>query len=98
MENYLETLSITEADKLKKTIAALFRQTCILQEKYDPVTLVPRDNEQYEICARHRVFIEEYLSIMGCELVHDSEEHISVWSEKVWMWKHSRRQLRSSCF
>ena len=52
MENYLETLSITEADKLKKTIAALFRQTCILQEKYDPVTLVPRDNEQYEICAR----------------------------------------------
>ena len=35
MENYLETLSITEADKLKKTIAALFRQTCILQEKYD---------------------------------------------------------------
>ena len=45
MENYLETLSITEADKLKKTIAALFRQTCILQEKYDPVTLVPRDNE-----------------------------------------------------
>lgn len=76
MENYLETLSITEADKLKKTIAALFRQTCILQEKCDPVTLVPRDNEQYEICARHRVFIEEYLSIMGCELVHDSEEHI----------------------
>lgn len=55
MENYLETLSITEADKLKKTIAALFRQTCILQEKYDPVTLVPRDNEQYEICAPPRI-------------------------------------------
>ena len=50
MENYLETLSITEADKLKKTIAALFRQTCILQEKYDPVTLVPRDNEK---CVPH---------------------------------------------
>ena len=30
MENYLETLSITEADKLKKTIAALFRQTLSL--------------------------------------------------------------------
>lgn len=76
MEHYLETLSITEAEKLKKTIAALFRQTCVVQEKYDPVTLVPRDNEQYEICVRHRAFIEEYLSIMGCELLHDSEEHI----------------------
>ena len=44
MVNYMEELSVTEADNLKKTIAALFRQTCILQMKYDPVTLVPRDN------------------------------------------------------
>ncbi len=76
MENYLETLSVSEAEKLKKTIAALFRQTCILQERYDPVTLAPSDNEQYEICVRHRPFIEMYLGIMGCELVHDAAEHI----------------------
>ena len=38
MVNYMEELSVTEADNLKKTIAALFRQTCILQMKYDPVT------------------------------------------------------------
>ena len=50
MVNYMEELSVTEADNLKKTIAALFRQTCILQMKYDPVTLVPRDNLHYEIC------------------------------------------------
>lgn len=54
MVNYMEELSVTEADNLKKTIAALFRQTCILQMKYDPVTLVPRDNLHYEICTRHR--------------------------------------------
>ena len=47
MVNYMEELSVTEADNLKKTIAALFRQTCILQMKYDPVTLVPRDNLIY---------------------------------------------------
>lgn len=76
MEHYFETISISEAEKVKKTIAALFRQTCILQERYDPVTLTPSDNEQYEICVRHRPFIEMYLSIMGCELVHDSAEHI----------------------
>lgn len=76
MEQYLETISVSEAEKIKKTIAALFRQTCILQERYDPVTLAPSDNEQYEICVRHRPFIESYLSVMGCELVHDSAEHI----------------------
>ena len=76
MVNYMEELSVTEADNLKKTIAALFRQTCILQMKYDPVTLVPRDNLHYEICTRHRKFIEDYLSVLDCELVHDPQEHI----------------------
>ena len=70
MVNYMEELSVTEAENLKKTISALFRQTCILQVKYDPVTLTPRDNLHYEICVRHRKFIEDYLSVLGCELVH----------------------------
>ena len=34
MVNYMEELSVTEAENLKKTISALFRQTCILQVKY----------------------------------------------------------------
>lgn len=76
MVNYMEQLSVTEAENLKKTISALFRQTCILQVKYDPVTLTPRDNFHYEICVRHRKFIEDYLSVLGCELVHDPQEHI----------------------
>lgn len=76
MEQYLESLSVTEAEKLKKTILSLFRQTCILQEKYDPVTLVPSDNEQFAICRTHRNFIENYLSVLGCELLYDSQERI----------------------
>ena len=76
MVNYMEELSVTEADNLKITIAALFRQTCILQVKYDPVTLVPKDNLYYEICVRHRKFIEDYLAVLNCELVHDPQEHI----------------------
>lgn len=76
MIDYLENLPVTEAEKLRKTIAGLFRQTCILQEKYDPVTLVPSDNEQYEICNRHKDFMESYLAVMGCEMVHDSQEHV----------------------
>lgn len=76
MMNYMESLPITEQEKLKKTIASLFRQTCILREKYDPITLVPHDNEQYAICTRHRSFIEQYLAITDCELKHDPQEHI----------------------
>lgn len=76
MIDYLENLPVTEAEKLRKAIGSLFRQTCILQEKYDPVTLVPSDNEQYEICNRHKDFIEDYLSVMGCEMVHDAQEHV----------------------
>ena len=76
MMNYMESLTITEQEKLKKTIASLFRQTCILREKYDPITLVPHDNEQYAICTRHRSFIEQYLAITDCELKHDPQEHI----------------------
>lgn len=76
MTGYLETLSITEAENVKKTIRDLFRQTCILQVKYDPVTLTPRDNPRYETCRIHRRFIEEYLAVLGCELKHDPQEHI----------------------
>ncbi len=76
MVTYMEELSVTEAENLKKTISKLFRQTCILQMRYDPVTLAPRDNLDYEICVRHKGFIEDYLAVLGCELVHDPQEHI----------------------
>lgn len=76
MVTYMEELSVTEAENLKKTISKLFRQTCILQMRYDPVTLAPRDNLDYEVCVRHKGFIEDYLAVLGCELVHDPQEHI----------------------
>ncbi|GAB5616012.1 hypothetical protein JCM31739_08370 [Faecalimonas canis] len=76
MFKYMEELSVTEAENLRKTISNLFRQTCILQVKYDPVTLTPRDNIYYEMCVRHKKFIEDYLMVLGCEVTHDPQEHI----------------------
>ena len=76
MFQYLEELSPTEAEGVKKTIQDLFRQTCILQVKYDPATLTARDNPRYQICARHREFIADYLAVLGCELVHDPQDRI----------------------
>lgn len=76
MVAYLEELSLTEAENVKRTIRDLFRQTCILQVKYDPATLIPRDNPRYQTCMKHKAFIEDYLSVLGCELKHDPQEHI----------------------
>ncbi len=76
MIEYIEELSPSEAAGIKKTIQDMFRQTCMVQVKCDPVTLVQRDNPRYRICANHREFIADYLSVLDCELVHDPHEHI----------------------
>lgn len=76
MLQYMENVSPSEAENIRKTIQNLFRQTCILQVKCDPVTLIQRDNPRYQICSRHREFIADYLSVLDCELIHDPQEHI----------------------
>ena len=76
MLEYMETVSPGEAENIRKTIQDLFRQTCILQVKCDPVTLIQRANPRYQVCSRNREFIADYLSVLDCELVHDPQEHI----------------------
>ncbi len=76
MLKYMEELSPGEAENIKKTIQDLFKQTCILQVKCDPVTLIQRDNPRYRTCANHREFIAAYLSLLDLELVHDPQEQL----------------------
>ena len=76
MLEYMEQVSPGEAENIRKTIQDLFRQTCILQTKCDPVTLVQRDNPRYQVCLRHREFIEDYLAVLDCELLHDPQEKL----------------------
>ena len=72
----LEEISQSEMNHIKKTIQDLFRQTCILQVKCDPVTLIQTDNPRYRVCTRHREFISDYFAVLDCELIHDPQEHI----------------------
>lgn len=76
MLEYMEQVSPGEAENIRKTMQDLFRQTCILQTKCDPVTLVQRDNPRYQVCLRHREFIADYLSVLDCELLHDPQEKL----------------------
>ena len=75
MFEYMENVSPNEAENIRKTIQDLLRQTCILQMKCDPVTLIQRDNPRYQVCLRNREFISDYLAVLDCELVHDQQEH-----------------------
>ena len=52
MLEYMENISQSEAENIRKTIQDLFRQTCILQTKCDPVTLIQKDNPHYQVCAK----------------------------------------------
>ncbi len=72
----LEELTTTEIDNIKKVIQDLFRSTCILQMKCNPVTLAQRDNPRYNLCTKYRGFISDYLELLGCELIHDAQEHL----------------------
>lgn len=76
MLEYMGQVSPKEAEDIRKTIQDLFRQTCILQVKCDPVTLIQKDNPRYQVCLRHREFISDYLSVLDCELVHDPQEKL----------------------
>ena len=76
MFQYMENLTPGQAEEVKKTIQDLFRQTCILQIKYDPVTLLARENPRYHSCTKHREFISDYLGVLGCELLHDPQENV----------------------
>lgn len=72
----LEVLTVAEVDHIKKVIQDLFRSTCILQTKYDPVTLSQRENPRYHMCEKYREFIADYLEVLGCELIHDGSERL----------------------
>ena len=54
MFSYLEERTPAEVEAIRRTIQELLRQTCILQVKYDPVTLTARDNGRYQVCLKHR--------------------------------------------
>ncbi len=76
MFEYMQNLSPNEAENIKKTIQDLFRQTCLLQVKCDPVTMEQKNNPRYQVCMRHRDFISDYVAVMGCELIYDPMTHI----------------------
>lgn len=76
MFEYIENKTPSEVENIKRTIQDLFRQTCLLQVKCDPITMEQKNNPRFKTCSEHREFISDYVAVMGCELIYDPMTHI----------------------
>ena len=72
MIEYYEQLSDEEKDDVKRVIQILFRQTFVLERKYEKRTGRFAFQRDYRILNQHLEFLREYFSIAGLELRDNS--------------------------
>jgi hypothetical protein len=76
MIEYYADLLQTEQEELKKTIKLLYKQTFLLERKYDKKTKRLVFTEEYRTAQKHLEFLKEYLGISGIEILENSQEGI----------------------
>lgn len=76
MTEYYDQLLQEEKEELKEIIQLLYRQTFILERKYDRREKRLQINRDFRICNRHLEFIREYFDIMGIDVKEDSQDGI----------------------
>ena len=73
MIDYFEALSGAEQEQVSESIRLLYRQTFLLERTYDRKTKRSQTNPAFYDCNRHLEFIRKYFSIMGIEVVENSQ-------------------------
>ena len=73
MIDYFETLSGAEQEQVSESIRLLYRQTFLLERTYDRKAKRSQTNPAFYDCNRHLEFIQKYFSIMGIEVVENSQ-------------------------
>lgn len=88
MIEYYESLTDEEKDEMKEVIQALFRQTFLLERKYDRRSGRMTSVKEYKIAEKHIDFLREYFMVSGISLrqnVHMGVIYIqeeALWGEK----------------
>ena len=72
MIEYYEQLTQEEQERVGESIRTLYRQTFILEKKYDKRTGRSRLNPEYYQCTGHLEFIRAYFSIMGIDVIENT--------------------------
>lgn len=73
MINYYEELPAEEQRKVTESIQSLYRQTFLLERRYDRKTKRYQVNREYYQCGKHMEFIRAYFAIMDIEVVENSQ-------------------------
>ena len=89
MIEYYEQLLQEEQEAITEIIQTLFRQTFILEQKFDRRVGRLQYEKDYRVCTRHFEFLKAYFAISGiqlCENVHMGIIYIqgeTLWGEKL---------------
>lgn len=89
MMEYIEQLTDQEKDEIKEVIQLLYRQTYILERRYDRRAERYQYTREYRTCSAHLEFLKEYFAVAGIwleENVHDGIIYIqgeTLWGEKL---------------
>ena len=73
MINYYEELPPEEQRKVTEVIGQLYRQTFLLERRYDRKTKRYQINKDYYQCSKHLEFIKAYFAIMDIEVMENSQ-------------------------
>lgn len=73
MIDYFDRLPQEEQEQLRDLIRKLFRQTCLLEQKYDRREGRLMVNKEYYFCEKHMEFLKAWLHVGGMGLEENSE-------------------------
>lgn len=73
MIDYYEELLPEEQRKVTELISQLYRQTFLLERRYDRKTKRYQINRDYYQCGKHLEFIKAYFGIMDIEVMENSQ-------------------------
>lgn len=73
MINYYEELTAEEQMKVTQSVQLLYKQTFLLERKYDRKANRFQVNKDFHICNKHLEFIQAYFKIMGIEVMENSQ-------------------------
>lgn len=76
MIEYYENLIPEEQEEVSAAVQLLYRQTFVLERKYDRRTGRMQFNKDFRVCSKHLVFLRGYFSISGISVLENSRTGI----------------------
>ena len=70
---YIKELSTQEQEEMREVLSRLYRQTFILERRYDKRAGRMVINKEYYFCEKHMEFLKEYLETAGISIQENTE-------------------------